>query len=214
LVDIPGIGGLGCEVDFLVSVYIPPNTPSGTIDTLELTGYSHQDTMVRDSSILCVTVGAYASVLIGPNQADSGSCSDSIDYALYVQNLGTTTDTIDVEILNTLFNYSLRDINGNLLIDHNYNGMVDLGGLAPFESESLIVRAVITSTQAGLIDTVTVRAHSNVNTAVFDDAELRTHVIGSVWDCLWYQTRWARLRSVRPSYSMSVLYCQGSPDTL
>jgi hypothetical protein len=181
MVDIPGIAALIGEADFTVNVHIPPNTPLGTIDTLELTGYSHQDTTIQDSSILVVTVGTYAHVLIGPNQADSGAYGDTIDYVLQVQNLGTNTDTIDIELLNTVFSYTLLDMAGMFLIDHNNNGMVDIGGLAPYQSESLIVRTVITSAQPGLTDTVIVRAHSNVNTAVFDDAELRTQVTGSLW---------------------------------
>ncbi len=181
LVDLPGIGALGGEADFNTEILIPSGATTGTIDSILIFGYSGQDSTVQDSSVLVLTVGAYAQVLIEPDCADSGNYGDLIDYRLMVQNLGNSSDIIDLTIINGAFNYSLRDINGNLLTDTNNNGLVDLGVILPSGSESLMVRTYITSSQQGLIDTAVVRAISSINSSIHDDAELRTRVLGGVW---------------------------------
>ncbi|MBN2619535.1 VCBS repeat-containing protein, partial [candidate division WOR-3 bacterium] len=181
MVDLPGIGPSGGEIDFAAELFVPANTPSGTIDSVLLYGYSGQDTLVRDSSILVIIVGTYAHIIIEPDQADSGNYGSTIDYFLYVQNLGNYVDTIDIAVISGSFVYSLRDIYGNLLQDTNNNGMVDIGTLAPLAVESLMVRTQVTGTQPGYIDTAVIRAYSNVNSTVYDDARLYTRVAGSIW---------------------------------
>jgi hypothetical protein len=180
-VDLPGISAQGGEVDFSAEVHIPSGTPSGTIDSILLFAYSGKDSTIQDSSILVLNVGDYALVLIQPDCADSGNYNDTIDYRLYVQNLGNNTDIIDLTVFESSFNYSLRDINGNPLIDTNNNGMVDLGPIPAYSGESLLVRTRITSSQYGFVDTATVRAISSINPAVYDDAQLKTRVLGGVW---------------------------------
>ena len=181
LVDLPGISALGGIVEFNAEILISSGATSGTIDSILIFGYSGQDSTVQDSSLLVLTVGAYAQVLIEPDCADSGNYGDLIDYRLLVQNLGNASDIIDLTIINGAFDYSLRDMNGNLLTDTNNNGLVDLGMILPSGSESLMVRTYITSSQQGLIDTAVVRAISNINSSIHDDAELRTRVLGGVW---------------------------------
>ncbi len=181
MVDLPGISALGGIVEFNAEILIPSGATSGTIDSILIFGYSGQDSTVQDSSVLVLTVGAYAQVLIEPDCADSGNYGDLIDYRLLVQNLGNASDIIDLTIINGAFDYSLRDMNGNLLTDTNNNGLVDLGVILPSGSESLMVRTYITSSQQGLIDTAVARAISNINSSMYDDAELRTRVLGGVW---------------------------------
>jgi archaellum component FlaG (FlaF/FlaG flagellin family) len=181
MVDLPGIGPSGGEVDFSTELFVPANTPSGTIDSILLFGYSGKDTLVRDSSILVINVGTYALIIMEPDQADSASYGSTIDYLLYVQNLGNYVDTIDIAVISGSFVYSLRDIHGNLLQDTNNNGMVDIGTLAPLAGESLMVRVQVTGTEPGYIDTAVVRAYSNVNSTVYDDARLYTRIAGSIW---------------------------------
>ena len=181
MVDLPGISALGGIVEFNAEILISSGATSGTIDSILIFGYSGQDSTIQDSSVLVLTVGAYAQVLIEPDCADSGNYGDLIDYRLLVQNLGNASDIIDLTIINGAFDYSLRDMNGNLLTDTNNNGLVDLGMILPSGSESLMVRTYITSSQQGLIDTAVVRAISNINSSIHDDAELRTRVLGGVW---------------------------------
>ena len=181
LVDLPGISAQGGEVNFSAEVHIPVGTPSGTIDSILLFAYSGKDSTIQDSSILVLSVSDYALVLIQPDCADSGNYNDTIDYLLYVQNLGNNTDIIDLTVFGGSFNYSLRDINGNPLIDTNNNGMVDLGPIPAYSGESLLVRTRITSSQYDFVDTATVRAISSINPAVYDDAQLKTRVLGGVW---------------------------------
>ncbi|MBN2620338.1 VCBS repeat-containing protein [candidate division WOR-3 bacterium] len=181
MVDIPAIAPLGGEIGFAAQIFIPAGTPGSTIDSAFLFGYSGKDTTVRDSSILVITVGTYALIVMEPDQADSGTYNSTIDYFLAVQNLGNYTDTIDIAVISGSFIYSLRDKYGNLLQDTNNNGMVDIGTLAPLAQESLMVRVQVTGTQPGYIDTAIIRAYSNINNTVYDDARLYTRVAGSIW---------------------------------
>jgi len=181
MVDLPGISASGGEIDFTAELFVPANTPGGTIDSALLFGYSGQDTLVRDSSMLVIDVGTYASIIIEPDQVDSGSYGSTLDYFLYVRNLSNAVDTIDIAVISGSFTYSLCDILGNPLQDTNNNGIVDIGTLAPLTGESLMVRVQITTTQAGYIDTAIVRAYSNIDSTFFDDARLYTRVAGSIW---------------------------------
>ncbi len=181
-VDLPGIGPSGVEVDFNLRVLIPSNTPSGTRDTIFVYGYSGQDTTVRDSSICVLTVGTFAQVLIEPDRSDSGNCGDTVEYVLWVNNLGNAGDVIDLLIVGGDFNYMLCDLPGNLLTDTDNDGLVDLGLVNGFGGcESLLVRVIIPQVGQGVIDTVLVRARSSNNSGIYDDAVLRTKCLGGIW---------------------------------
>lgn len=182
LVDLPGVGSSGGEVDFNLRVLVPANAPSGIRDTILVYGYSGRDTTVRDSSVCILVVGVLAQVRIDPDRVDSASCGDTIDYLLWVNNLGNGSDVIDLSIIGGDFGYSLRDLNGDLLTDTDGDGIVDLGLINGFGGcESLVVRVVVPQANAGVIDTVLVRARSSNNTMVYDDAVLRTKSLGGVW---------------------------------
>ncbi|MGB9722172.1 MAG: FG-GAP-like repeat-containing protein, partial [bacterium] len=182
LVDLPGVGPSGNEEDFNLRVLIPSNAASGTRDTILIFGYSGQDSTVRDSSICVLTAGTVAQLIIEPDRSDSGSCGDSIDYLLWVENLGNAQDVIDLVLIGADFNYSLRALNGSLLTDTDGDGLVDLGLLNAFGGcESLLVRVGIPQVNQGVIDTLVVRAYSSNNSAVYDDAVLRTKSLGGVW---------------------------------
>lgn len=210
MVDIPGIGASGGEADFNTEILIPSSTPSGTVDSILLFGYSGKDSTVQDSALLILTVDAYAQILIEPNCADSGNYEDSIDYRLFAQNLGNEPDIIDLMVIGGNFDYSLRDIYGNLLTDTNNNGLVDLGVILPFTGESLMVRVKITSSQAGFIDTVLIRAISSNNPSIYDDAGIRTKVLGGIWGLILDPDQEARLE---PGQAISFpvdVFLQGS----
>jgi hypothetical protein len=181
MVDLPGISPSGGEIDFSAELFVPANTPVGTIDSAFLFGYSGHDTLVRDSSILVINIESYASIIIEPDQIDSGNYNSTVDYFLNVENLSNFTDTVDIAVTSGSFTYSLCDILGNPLQDTNNNGMVDIGTLGPLSAESLMVRVVVTNTQPGYVDTAIVRAYSNIDSTVFDDARLYTRVCGSIW---------------------------------
>jgi len=182
LVDLPGIGPSGAEIDFNLRVLIPSNTPSGIRDTILIFGYSGRDTTIRDSSINILTVGTVAQVSLEPDRSDSGNVGDSIDYLLWVENLGNAGDVIDLSIIGGDFDYSLRDVNGNLLMDTDGDGMKDLGLVNGFGGcESLLVRVKIPPVVSGVIDTVLVRAYSSNNSAIYDDAVLKTGSLGGIW---------------------------------
>ena len=182
LVDLPGIGPSGAQIDFNLRILVPQNMPSGTRDTIFVYGYSGRDTVIRDSSINILTVGTIAQVLIEPDQNDSGVVGDSIDYLLWSENLGNAGDVIDLVVMGGGFEYSLRDKEGNLLIDTDGDGMRDLGVVNPFGGcESLLVRVKILPADSGEVDTVVVRAYSSNNTVVYDDALIMTKSLGGVW---------------------------------
>jgi len=182
LVDLPGIGPSGAEIDFNVRVLIPSNASAGIRDTILIFGYSGRDTTIRDSSINILTVGTVAQVRLEPERSDSGSCGDSIDYLLWSENLGNAGDVIDLALIDTSFHYSLRALNGNPLIDTDGDGLPDLGLLNAFGGcESLLVRVKIPQVNQGVIDTVVVRAYSSNNSAIYDDAILRTKSLGGIW---------------------------------
>jgi len=169
LVDLPGIGSSGGEIDFNLRVLVPSNIPAGTGDTIFVYGYSGRDTVLRDSSINILTVGTFAQVRIEPNQGDSGAVGDSIDYLLWSENLGNASDVIDLVVINGAFGYSLRDKDGNLLIDTDGDGMRDLGVVNPFGGcESLLVRVRILQADSGEVDTVVVWIISFVQILVWN----------------------------------------------
>jgi hypothetical protein len=182
LVDLPGIGPSGAQRDFNLRVLVPSNAPSGVRDTIFVYGYSGRDTTVRDSSINILTVGMFAQVRIEPDCSDSGYVGDSIDYLLWSENLGNASDVIDLVVIGGEFGYSLRDKDGNLLVDTDGDGMRDLGVVNSFGGcESLLVRVKIPQVSQGVIDTVVVRAYSSNNSAIYDDVVIMTKSLGGVW---------------------------------
>ncbi len=182
LVDLPGVGSSGGEVDFNLRVLIPVHTPSGVRDTILVYGYSGRDTTVRDSSICILTAGTVTQVDIEPSRSDSGYSGDSIGYLLWVNNLGNASDVIDLSLIGADFSYTMRDLVGNLLIDTDNDGIVDLGSVSGFGGcESLVVWVKIPQTNPGLIDTVIVRARSSNNIAIYDDVVLQTKSLGGIW---------------------------------
>ncbi|MEO0227691.1 MAG: FG-GAP-like repeat-containing protein [candidate division WOR-3 bacterium] len=185
LVDLSGVGPLGGEVDFNLRVLVPANMPSGTRDTILVYGYSGRDSTVRDSSVCVLMVGTVAQVLFEPDCSDSAGCGDSIDYLLWVNNLGNAGDVIDLSIIGGGFSYTLRDLGGNLLMDTDGDGLVDLGLVSGFGGcESLVVRVKVPLVNPGVVDTVFVRAISSNNTVVFDDVVLMTGSLGGIWGLL------------------------------
>ncbi|MGQ9701995.1 MAG: FG-GAP-like repeat-containing protein [bacterium] len=182
LVDLPGVSPAGAEVDFNVRVLVPPNTPSGIRDTICVYGYSGRDTLVRDSSVCVLVVGTVAQVMIEPDRSDSGSCGDTIEYLLWVTNLGNAGDVIDLTIVGGDFNYRLCDLTGNLLIDTDNDGFVDVGLVSGFGGrESLWVKVVVPQVVSGVVDTVLVRAYSSNNNLVYDDVVIMTKSLGGTW---------------------------------
>ncbi|MGQ9665557.1 MAG: FlgD immunoglobulin-like domain containing protein, partial [bacterium] len=182
LVDLPGVSPAGAEVDFNVRVLVPPNTPSGIRDTICVYGYSGRDTLVRDSSVCVLVVGTVAQVMIEPDRSDSGSCGDTIEYLLWVTNLGNAGDVIDLTIVGGDFNYRLCDLTGNLLIDTDNDGFVDVGLVSGFGGrESLWVKVVVPQVVSGVVDTVLVRAYSSNNNLVYDDVVIMTKSLGGIW---------------------------------
>ncbi|MEO0142936.1 MAG: FlgD immunoglobulin-like domain containing protein, partial [candidate division WOR-3 bacterium] len=185
LVDLSGVGPLGGEVDFNLRVLVPANMPSGIRDTILVYGYSGRDSTVRDSSVCVLMVGTVAQVLFEPDCSDSAGCGDSIDYLLWVNNLGNAGDVIDLSIIGGGFSYTLRDLGGNLLMDTDGDGLVDLGLVSGFGGcESLVVRVKVPLVNPGVVDTVFVRAISSNNTVVFDDVVLMTGSLGGIWGLL------------------------------
>lgn len=182
LVDLPGVGPSGGEVDFNLRVLVPPNTPAGIRDTIFVYGYSGQDTTVRDSSICVLVVGTVSQVVIEPDRSDSGNCGDSIEYLLWVENLGNASDVLDLVVVGGEFSYSLRNLSGGLLIDTDGDGLVDVGEISGFGGhESLLVRVRIPQVDAGVVDTALVRAYSSNNNLIYDDAVIMTKSLGGIW---------------------------------
>ncbi len=181
LPDIPAIPALGGEADFRLQVFIPSNAPGNRTDSIVITGYSGADSLVRDSALVRLNINQLIQVRIDPDRYDSCDAGDSLNYALYVQNLGNAADVIDLQTMAGGFTYSLRDINGNPLTDTDSDGLLDVGSLLPFEGESIMVRVRVPSTAVGVEDTVYVRASSSLNPVISDQAMIRTRVSGGIW---------------------------------
>ena len=186
LVDIPGILGFGGEADFRLQVYVPGNTPGGITDSILLFGLSGTDTLIRDSAQILLNVTMNVQIRIDPDRYDSTDAGDSLDYRLYVQNLGNSPDVIDLDIQGGAFSYTLRDRSGVLLTDTDSDGLVDVGQLPPYVgAESIIVRVMVPpSAAAGTIDTILVRARSSLNPVISDQAQIRTKVLGGIYSLI------------------------------
>jgi hypothetical protein len=207
LVDIPGIPGFGGEANFRLQVYIPGNAPGGITDSIWLFGLSGADTLIRDSAQILLNVTTSIQVRIDPDRYDSTDAGDSLNFRLYVQNLGNSPDVIDLDIQGGAFSYSLRDLNGVLLTDTDSDGLVDVGQLPPFAGgESILVRVKVPSVPAGTIDTVSVRARSSLNPLISDQAQIRTKVLGGIYSLDIESDQVDRIEVGHSiSYSLSVL---------
>jgi hypothetical protein len=182
LPDLPGITGNGGEADFRLQVYVPPGAPNGTVDSITATGFSGRDSLIRDSANIKLNVGLYVQIRIDPDCRDSTSAGDSINYLLIVQNLGNTSDVIDLQTIGGSFNYTLRDRNGLLLTDTDSDGMVDVGLLPPYVgTESILVRVIIPTAPPSTVDSIFIRAQSSLNTSIYDQALLITSIQGGIW---------------------------------
>jgi hypothetical protein len=122
-----------------------------------------------------------SSVLLQPDTLGAVLPSASIDYRLRVRNRGSVPDTIDLETGGTRTGWSaaLWDSAGRAALpDANRNGLPDAGELAPGATRWITLR--VTSPALALVgdeDTTVVTGYSTADTAMYDDAWVRTSVL-------------------------------------
>ncbi len=117
-------------------------------------------------------------ILVEPDQEDSTSAGVPVRYELWVYNLGTAGDTIDVEY-KSLKGWSVRlyDSTGNVLLDTDADGRPDVGYVLPTDSVKILVDIIpFPDVLAGETDTTVIYGYSSLFTTVYDSAVVVTKI--------------------------------------
>jgi len=178
----------GQSYSFGYQVTVPIGTPSGVLNNDAALAYVDNDAVTPDPTLVLsnnapVTIGAVATVLIGPagspgagtppNYNDdvqavaSATAGTSVDFVNTIRNDGNATDLVNVLLDGastipgswTVIFYQADGVTP--LADNGVDGIPDTGPLAPGATMDIIVRVIIPGTQpaGGPFDTV-VRARS------------------------------------------------------
>ncbi len=182
IIDRVYLRALGGQVYIGVWVKSPLTAPLGETDTTIVLGNLRTFPQVKDSAELKTRIKTRGNILIEPNQSSNILPGQTIAYQLVVINLGNTRDTVDITSRHTRPGWlvGLFDSTGiNPLIDHNSNGIPDIGEILPQDSVKFIVKITAPANALmGQIDTTYIRATSGMNPSIYDEAELKTQVLG------------------------------------
>jgi uncharacterized membrane protein len=113
------------------------------------------------------------------NTTSLAGFNTTVEYMITVSNIGSVNDTIDC--LNSSSNNWLVNVvnntNGNLLVDTNSNGIVDVGNLTPGTSVNVLIRVNIPRTAVGgAIENTRVTFRSSFNSSVQSFVDLVTTI--------------------------------------
>ena len=138
-----------------VTLQVPGDALSGTVDVSTVTATSQADGSISDSVTDTTTVNRVAGLTFVPDRAGNALPGDFVVYTHTLTNTGSAEDTFD-------------------LIESSSRGWpVELSAsqvpLAAWETAQIVVTVTVPSTAAvGLVDTTTVTATSQFNPACFD----------------------------------------------
>lgn len=183
---IPDIGEIRAQdsVKFVVKITAPTNALMGLTDTTYIRGTSGINPLVYDEAELKTQVLGLPNLLVEPDQSDSTLPGASIDYRLRVTNLGNLYDIIDLYAQGTHSGWTVQllDSLGLPLSDHNGNGYVDVGPLAPFGGSTGIIGRVTPPMTAlhGEVDSTRIWGQSSTNANIRESALLRTLIAGNI----------------------------------
>jgi uncharacterized membrane protein len=90
--------GQGLTHTVLVSVSVPTDVVSGTVDTTVITATSQADNSIWDHSIDTTNVGRVPDVDLGPDREETAEPGDVVTYTHTLTNTGNYTDTFDLSI--------------------------------------------------------------------------------------------------------------------
>ena len=170
-------------VPIILNITPPGSAQGGEIDSLRLIGSSDLIPALHDTVQIITTIKRLVSILVEPDQTDTTMAGVPVNYNLWVINLGTNLDTIDLAYQhNTIWGISLLDSTGTVpLGDHNNNGLPDVWVSSSDSVEITISVYPAGNAQPGETDSLIVTGHSNLNPAVTDNATLITMIGSDVW---------------------------------
>jgi len=119
-----------------------------------------------------------AKILVEPDQEDSTYAGVPVRYELWVYNLGTGGDTVDITFTDKLsWIIRIYDSTENPLKDSDGDGTPDVGYLLPHDSCKIFVDVISSlNATAGSTDTTIIFGYSSLAPQVYDTAILITRI--------------------------------------
>ncbi|MEO0079497.1 MAG: hypothetical protein ABIK44_02315, partial [candidate division WOR-3 bacterium] len=140
----------------------------------------HGDMFPPNNRYAVTVLGATSQIRLEPDSSTVAPPAGIVNYYLTCYNHGNCADTIDITQLRTRPNWQIQffDSSGtNELIDHNGNGVVDLGPVPAQGRVVFVSRITVPADELGLVtDSTQVQATSGRDESVWDRANCYTTV--------------------------------------